>query len=337
MRQARAMAMSTSFCASALRPLAIRICSAGPPIWAWRELVGLDRRDEAGEGEVARLRRVRCETQELHVGEAGLEGEGQHHRDLGRASRHEEIVKGVARRDRRPFVGVIGLVRPVELAVLGRVFVREVELDLGVAVLVHHAEGGHVAHAGRPAEATHARLRAHRGVFAERDRAVMGFQDRAPAGIGVLVDARALERGLHRIGARVLLALDAHVFRIGRLVRLVVDVPLGHRHAHRAGHDVRKEVGLGDVFRRPVGGARDVVPFMAFEQGHGAVSSVGFSQRLRGRHVRGERKSGARGRAFPRRSDARAPKRSQFQGVALRLDRGRARRGSDRSERAFTV
>ena len=118
MRQARAMAMSTSFCASALRPLEISTCSAGPPIWAWRDSSVWIDRDQAGEGEVAGLRRVGGETEELHVGEAGFEGEGQHHRDLGGAARHEQIVERVARRDRRPFVGVIGLVRPVELPVL---------------------------------------------------------------------------------------------------------------------------------------------------------------------------------------------------------------------------
>ena len=31
------MATSTSFCASALRPLEISTWSAGPPIWAWRD------------------------------------------------------------------------------------------------------------------------------------------------------------------------------------------------------------------------------------------------------------------------------------------------------------
>ena len=79
-----------------------------------------------------------------------------------------------------------------------------------------------------------------RRIFAERDCAVMGLQNRAPARIGILEDARALERGLDGIGARVLLALDADIFGVGDLVGLVIDLPLLHRHALRAGHDVGK-------------------------------------------------------------------------------------------------
>ena len=82
----------------------------------------------------------------------------------------------------------------------------------------------------------------------------------------------ALQRRLHRIGAGVFLALDAHIFRIGGLVGLVIDFPLRHRHALRAGHDVGKELLFGDIFRRPVGGASDIVPFCAVKQCHGNSS-----------------------------------------------------------------
>ncbi|MOA06934.1 hypothetical protein D3C78_1266020 [compost metagenome] len=120
--------------------------------------VSLDAGNQVRERPVAGFCGIRRQTQELHVGEAGFEGEGEHQRDTHRAAGGHHVVEHVARGDDCPFVGAIRLVGPVELTILGAMLVGEEQLNLAMTNLVHHAECRHIAHAWRFAEACHPRL-----------------------------------------------------------------------------------------------------------------------------------------------------------------------------------
>ena len=230
--------------------------------------VGLDAGNQVGEGMVAGLRRICGEAEKLHVGEAGLETEGEHDRDADRVARHHDVVEEMARGDHRPFIGVVGLEGPIHLPVLGHVLMGEVELHLAMADFIHAAQRGHVAHPRRLGETHHPGLGAGGRIFAAGNRAVMGLHHRFPTGVGVLEDAAAFQRGLHRIGAGILFALDLHIFRIGLLVGLVVFFPRRQRQAEFARQLGREQFVLGDVFGSPIGGTGQVIPVHSIEYGH---------------------------------------------------------------------
>ena len=237
-------------------------------------LVRLDARDEIGKGEIADVGGICRKTDHLDIRQAGLESEIQHDRRGDGITRHHHVVERMAAADCRPVVAALRLLRPVELPVERRKLVGKRELDLSVPQFVEHTEGRHVAHAGRPAEARHAGTGLPGLVLRQGDRRIVQLQEAEIGRVGLLVVFRALQRRAHRIGATVLLALDRDILAIGDLVGLVVGLPLRDRDAVGIAHFRREHLGLGNVGRRPVGGARQIVPFRAFEHCHLSTAPV---------------------------------------------------------------
>ena len=154
---------------------------------------------------------------------------------------------------------------PVVLAIQVNQLVREEELQLGVPQLVEHAVDRHVAHRGRRAEARHPRLELAGLVLGQRHGAIVQLEHAGPALVGLVVELGARQRRLHRVGGRILLALDAHVLAVRDLVRLVESLPLLGGNAVGIAHLGWKQLLLRDVGGRPVGIPRDIVPLGALE------------------------------------------------------------------------
>ncbi len=80
-------------------------------------LIGLNAGDHPLEHMVIRFAGEGCQADELQVGEARLEDEVCGDVELDRILANGELIKEVARRNREPVVGVVELVRPVELGI----------------------------------------------------------------------------------------------------------------------------------------------------------------------------------------------------------------------------
>jgi hypothetical protein len=226
-------------------------------------LVGLDRRDQRAEVEVAGLHRVCGHAEELQVGEAGLEGERELDRHRYGVVRQEHVVEEVASGDDAPLVGVVGLVRPVELRLLGQGLVRDVRLQLTMTGLIESAEGRHVAPGRGAAEAGHAGLADAGLVLRDRDGAVVRDDGRTPAGLELVPDVGAVEDVVDGVHAGVLAGLVVHVLRVGDFVRLVPCPPVVGRHTEAVRQFRRESLVLRDVGQVPVHVTREVVPLRA--------------------------------------------------------------------------
>ena len=181
-------------------------------------LVGLDRRDEGAEVEVAHLHRVGRHAQPQGAFQMTTRNlDRRRHRVV----RGEHVVEDVARGDDAPLVRVVRLVRPVEAGLLVQRLVREVRLQLAVPHLVEGAVGGHVPPRGRAAEAGHARLADARLVLGDGDGAVVGEDRGLPARVEVVEDGRPAHHVVDREQALVLAGLVVHVLGVGDLVGLV--------------------------------------------------------------------------------------------------------------------
>ncbi len=193
-------------------------------------LVGLGRRNHVGEADVARVKRVGCESYELEIGKAGLKRERQLDGDIdGVRSEHHPIEERPGRDD-APLVGVVGLERPVELGVFGDELVGQVQVHLRVPNFVQRSEHCHVApRRGKP-EAPHALLGKHGQVFAQRSDAEVRFGGRLPALVQRLENIGALQRGLDRVDRAFFLALRRHIVWIGAFVGFVPALPGLARH-----------------------------------------------------------------------------------------------------------
>ena len=124
-----------------------------------------------------------------------------------------------------PLVGVHRLGSPVKLPTAVDVFVREIQLNLTVAILVQRAKGRHVAQTTGLAKAGHARLRARRHGLQRGKRAVVQLEDTHPARRGLVQKISPLERGFDRIHPGVLLTLSPNVLTIGYFIGLIVTLP----------------------------------------------------------------------------------------------------------------
>ena len=214
---------------------------------------------------IAHIGGVGREADHLQVGERGLEGEGDHDRRGDGVPRHHDVVKRMTAAEHRPVLGMLGLVGPVVLAVEVDQLVREEELQLGVPQLVEHAVDRHVAHRGRRAEAGHPRLELAGLILRQRHGAVVQLEHAGPAFVGLFVELGARQCRLHRVGSRILLALDGHIFAVRDLVGLVEGLPLLDGDAVGIAHLGRKERLPRHVGGRPVGIPRNIVPLGTLE------------------------------------------------------------------------
>ena len=235
-------------------------------------LIGLDRGDQRAEVEIPDVHRVRGHAQELQVGEAGLEGEGELDRRGHRIVGGEHVVEQVPGRDRAPLVGVQGLVRPVHPGLFVQQGIGEVGLDLAVPGLVQAAERGHVAPRGGPAEPAHPGLPDARQVLRDGDRPVVRDDRRLPARVELIEHPGPADHRVHRVHARVLAHLVVHVLGVGDLVRLVPAPPALGRDTVRVRQLLRPRLLLVHVGQGPVHVPGEVVPLGSSQSGH--ASSV---------------------------------------------------------------
>src|SRR5215510_11166724 len=106
-------------------------------------LIGLNAGHHFFEHVVAGLMCKRRQPYELKVGEAGLQNHIGSNLELNRILAQGELVKEMPGSNGDPVVGVIELVRPVELSVPAHQLVHEQQRNLRVAKFVQGTEASH--------------------------------------------------------------------------------------------------------------------------------------------------------------------------------------------------
>jgi hypothetical protein len=190
-------------------------------------LVALDARDHFLEHAVADVVGERRETEELEIGEAGLEDEMRGDRELDRVRAEEKLVDEMACRDRDPVVRMVEAVRPVELGIVTQQIVQDEERDLGVPELVESAHGGGRAPRARSPEPRAPEIADDRRELGERERRSVELQRVEPHRIDSLPVLRSADGFADRVDRGVLPRLSLDILSVRRPVRLVPGPPIG--------------------------------------------------------------------------------------------------------------
>src|ERR1700686_1930460 len=109
--------------------------------------------------------RERRETHKLKVGEAGFENHVGGDVEFNRVLPECEFVEEVPCRDSEPVVGVVKLMRPIELCVPADQLMHQEQRNLRMAKLVQGAEAGHRSPGAVAAETSAAEIADGTGEF----------------------------------------------------------------------------------------------------------------------------------------------------------------------------
>src|ERR1700742_1837040 len=237
---------------------------------------------------------------ELQVGEARLEDEIELDSELERVGGEEHVVEQVACGKDDPLVGVVRLVRPVEIAVVREQVAADQQRNLGMADLVESAEGRHHPPGAVTAEPSHAQLGDRTGIFGQRDRAVVKFHQLQPTRVEFADQPRLRQCRTYSEDGRVFFALIRHILPVGGAVGLAPVLPGLMSQPGAAADLFRKEAALIDVARGPVDLARYIEPVVSSKY-HFAASAISV---LESYAAPAAGSSGASSRAAPARSSS---------------------------------
>src|ERR1700722_3121700 len=235
---------------------------------------------------------------ELQVGEARFEDEVELDGEVQRVSREEHVVEKVARGKDDPLVGVVRLVRPVEVPVMREQVAADQQRNLGMADLVESAEGRHHPPGAVTAEPSHAQLGDRTGIFGQRDRAVVKFDQLQPTGVEFVDQPWLRQCCTYPADGGVFFPLIRHILPVGGAVGLAPVLPGLTGQPGAAADLFRKEAAFIDVARGPVDLARYVEPVVSSKY-HLAASAISVLESYPAAGL-----SGARSRAAPARSSS---------------------------------
>src|ERR1700722_3631816 len=214
---------------------------------------------------------------ELQVGEARLEDEVELDGEVERVGREEHVVEKVACGENDPLVGVVGLVRPVEIAVVREQVAADQQRNLGMADLVERAEGRHHPPGAITAEPSHAQLGDRAGILRQSDRTVVKFDQLQPTRVEFVDQPWLRQCRTYSEDRRVFFPLISHIFPVGGAVGLAPALPGLMGQPWAAADLFRKEAVFIDVAGRPVDLARYVEPVVSSKY-HFAASAISVSE-----------------------------------------------------------
>src|ERR1700742_834149 len=237
---------------------------------------------------------------ELQVGEARLEDEVELDGEVERVGREEHVVEKVACGENDPLVGVVGLVRPVEIAVVREQVAADQQRNLGMADLVERAEGCHHPPGAITAEPSHAQLGDRAGILSPSDRTVVKFDQLQPTRVEFVDQPWLRQCRTYSEDGRVFFPLISHILPVGGAVGLAPALPGLMGQPGAAADLFRKEAALIDVARGPVDLARYIEPVVSSKY-HFAASAISV---LESYAAPAAGSSGASSRAAPARSSS---------------------------------
>src|SRR6201996_16583 len=235
---------------------------------------------------------------ELQVCEARLEDEVELDGGVERVSREEHVVEKVARGKNDPLVGVVGLMRPVEVPVVREQVAADQQRNLGMADLVESAEGRHHPPGAVTAEPSHAQLGDRAGIFSQSDRTIVKFDQLQPTRVEFVDQPRLRQCRTYSEDGRVFFPLISHILSVGGAVGLAPALPGLMGQPGAAADLFRKQAAFIDVAGGPVDLARYVEPVVSSKY-HFAASAISALESYPAAVL-----SGTRSRAAPARSSS---------------------------------